>query len=112
MLRRMPAAPSLPSISPAQAAPLVAAGRALLVDVREPSEWADARIPGAIHVPLGELALRLSELPRDRKLILQCRSGNRSLGATELLLRSGFPDVANLEGGILRWAREGHPVEA
>jgi len=111
MFRRDPPTPSVPAILPAQAAPLVRAGRAVLVDVRESDEWAEARIPGAIHLPLGELEARMHELPRDRTLILQCRSGNRSRGATEFLLQSGFGDVANLEGGILRWAREGLPVE-
>lgn len=109
---RLPFVPEVPTVLPEHAAPLVAAGRAVLVDVREAREWAEARIPRALHVPLGELAGRLHELPRDRKLILQCRSGSRSASATELLLRAGFADVANLEGGILRWAREGHPVEA
>lgn len=112
MFRRSPPAPSVPTILPAQAAPLVASGRALLLDVREPVEWAEARIPGAIHLPLGELPARLDEIARDRKVILQCRSGNRSRAAAEILLAAGFADVANLEGGIVRWAREGHPVEA
>lgn len=109
---RRPASPSVPTVLPAQAFNLVRSRDAVLIDVREAEEWAEARIPGAIHVPLGELAARLQELPRDRKLILQCRSGNRSRSATELLLQSGFADVANLDGGIMRWAREGHPVEA
>lgn len=104
--------PQVPPLLPSQAAPLVRSGRALLVDVREREEWLEARIPGALHVPLGELAARLRELPRDRKLVLQCRSGNRSRAAAELLLQSGFSDVANLEGGIVGWARDGLPVEA
>jgi len=112
MFRRISTPPSVPIVLPAQAAPLVKARQAILVDVRERAEWDEARIPGAIHVPLGELATRLHEIPRDRKVILQCRSGNRSRSATELLLQAGYADVANLEGGIVRWAREGHPVEA
>lgn len=112
MFRRISQGPSVPAIVPSEAAPLVASGRVFLLDVREQSEWAEARIPGATLVPLGELAARLAEIPRDRKIIVQCRSGNRSRAGAEILLRAGFLDVANLEGGIARWAREGHPVEA
>lgn len=111
MFRNASAPPSVPTFLPAEAHDLVRSGRGLLIDVRERSEHADARIPGARLVPLGELPDRVRELPRDRTLILQCHSGNRSRSATQFLLESGFTNVANLEGGIVRWAREGRPVE-
>lgn len=99
------------SVLPQEAVEILRTGRGVLIDVRERSEHAEARIPGARLVPLGELASRLRELPRDRTLIMQCHSGNRSRSAAAFLLESGFANVANLEGGILRWAREGRPLE-
>lgn len=75
----------------------------VLVDVREPSESHICRIPGAQLIPLGELAERHNELPRDRPLVVHCRSGARSSRAVHFLKGRGFEDVHNLEGGILAW---------
>lgn len=100
----------VPAVTPTEAQSLVAQG-AVLVDIREPHEWDEARIPGAVHIPMGELEARLAELPGDRTLVLQCRSGNRSGFATARLLARGRKDVVNLAGGILAWARAGLPVE-
>lgn len=100
----------LPTIEPKEARSLVERENALIVDVREPDEWADARIPGAVHIPLGEIRTRADEIPRDRPVILQCRSGNRSAGATRRLLELGFTNVRNLEGGIGDWAADGLPL--
>ncbi len=84
-----------------------------LVDVREPDEFVGplGHIRGARLIPLGQLAGRLDELPRDRPLVVVCRSGARSAQATLALQRAGFARVANLGGGMLRWRAEGHPVE-
>lgn len=100
-----------PEMAPRDAYPLVRASDALLIDVREPDEWAEARIPGARLIPLGELAERLDELPRDATIILQCRSGNRSRSATQALREAGFARAVNLRGGILAWAQAGLPLE-
>lgn len=108
---RGPPAPPVPSVEPRKALELVEREGALIVDVREPDEWAEARIAGARHVPLRDLAARASELPRDRPVILQCRSGNRSARATRVLLDLGFTNVQNLEGGIGAWGADGLPVE-
>lgn len=83
---------------------------AAILDVREPAEWRAAHIPGAIHIPLGELERRLSELARDRPLVAACRSGSRSADATRLLRDQGY-DAANLAGGIEAWQRAGLPIE-
>ena len=83
-----------------------------LVDVREPKEWAEGRIPGSIHIPLGELGRRSDELIREIPVVVVCRSGVRSLTGTDELLARGFADVASLNGGILAWARAGHPIES
>jgi sulfur dioxygenase len=84
-----------------------------IVDVREPDEYVGplGHIRGAKLIPLGTLASRLDELPRDRPLVMVCRSGARSAQATLLLQKSGFDRVANLNGGMLRWRGEGHAVE-
>jgi rhodanese-related sulfurtransferase len=87
-----------------------AAGGAVFVDVREPDEWAEGHIPGALHIPLADLPQRAAELPTGTDLILVCRSGARSYVATEFLIRSGVHRAANLAGGMLAWEDERHPV--
>jgi rhodanese-related sulfurtransferase len=62
-------------------------------------------------VPLSELATRADEFKRDHPVVTVCRSGARSAQATVLLQNSGFTDVANLAGGMLRWRAEALPVE-
>lgn len=101
----------IPEVTPAEAERLVRAEGALIVDVREPEEWAEARIPGATHIPLGSLAERQAEIPRDRPVVLQCRSGARSGRATRALRAAGYANVQNLKGGILAWANESRPLE-
>lgn len=83
---------------------------AAILDVREPEEWRAAHIPGAIHIPLGELERRLSELPPDQPLVAACRSGSRSADATRLLRERGY-DAANLAGGMKAWQRARLPIE-
>jgi rhodanese-related sulfurtransferase len=93
------------------AADLAALGTdALIVDVREPDEFAEARVEGAVNLPLGGLPARLSELPRDRPLHVMCLSGGRSSRATAFLRAQGF-DAIDVEGGISRWYQDGFPVE-
>jgi rhodanese-related sulfurtransferase len=90
---------------------LSAAGDAsLLVDVRNPDEFAQARIPGSVLVPLPFFAQRFAELPADRPLLLVCRTGDRSSTATAYLMRNGFEQVANVAGGIVAWYQAGLPV--
>ncbi|MDP4300408.1 MBL fold metallo-hydrolase [Leptothrix discophora] len=83
-----------------------------LLDVREAAEFHDAlgHIDGARLLPLSELATRLGELEKDRPVVTVCRSGTRSAQASVLLAKAGFPQVANLGGGLLRWRAEGLPV--
>lgn len=83
---------------------------ALLIDVREPDEWAAGHVAGAKHIPLGQLPSRLAEVPRDREVLLFCRSGNRSGTATALLREQGYDRAMNVEGGITAWQRAGFPV--
>ena len=93
-----------------EAARLLEAGEAVALDVREPSEWRQGRIPGALHCPMTELPARLSLLLRDRTIVAVCRSGNRSGQVTEALQRQGYR-IENLEGGLKAWRRAGLPLD-
>jgi rhodanese-related sulfurtransferase len=83
---------------------------ALLVDVREPHEFADVRVEGSLLVPMSQLNARLDDIPRDRPILVMCQVGGRSARVTGLLLRQGFEDVGNVAGGIDAWQRAGLPV--
>jgi len=71
-----------------------------LVDVREPFEVGTGTLPGAVNIPLGELPARVGELDPARRVLLLCRSGNRSGQAAQWLAAQGFGDVVNLTGGM------------
>ncbi|RYD31905.1 MAG: rhodanese-like domain-containing protein [Verrucomicrobiaceae bacterium] len=79
----------------------------LLIDVREPDEHAISSIPGARLIPLGTLQDHLSELPKDREILVHCKAGGRSARAVTLLLANGFTNVKNVGGGIDAWLGEG-----
>lgn len=81
-----------------------------LVDVREPWEYDVAQISGSLLLPLGELEERLTELPRDGIVVMQCHSGMRSEEGARLLQKAGFANVYNLEGGIEAWSRDVDPT--
>jgi hydroxyacylglutathione hydrolase len=102
----------LASVAPTAAAAWIAEHHALVLDVREPDEYADGHVPGAVSIPQAELALELDRLPRDRDLLVACRSGSRSLSAARFLKSLGFERVANLERGTLGWIEAGNPVVA
>ena len=78
-----------------------------LLDVREPHEFKEAHVPGSVLIPLGHLSAKMGELPTDKPIVVICRSGNRSGAATGMLRRAGFPQVQNMKGGIIAWARSG-----
>jgi molybdopterin/thiamine biosynthesis adenylyltransferase/rhodanese-related sulfurtransferase len=79
-----------------------------LLDVREPYEYQIAQIGGTL-IPQNDVPNRLAEIPRDREIIVHCRSGARSQKIAELLKQSGYKDVVNVAGGILAWADEIDP---
>jgi rhodanese-related sulfurtransferase len=97
-------------IGPDAAVALLAQGAAL-IDVREPEEWQMGRAPQAVHIPLGELAARLGELPTDRDLIMVCRSGIRSDTAAAAVVGRGLRAL-NLAGGMQAWNAASFPVVA
>jgi adenylyltransferase/sulfurtransferase len=92
-------------LTPADLDALLRTGaKALLVDVREPDEYAAGHLAGSLHIPLGELPARLAEIPRAAAPVFICRSGGRSLNACLLALRAGIASPGNLEGGLRAWA--------
>lgn len=102
----------VPAVSVAQAQAQSAAGQAVLIDVREPHEYADVRAPGARLIPLGQLAQRLAELPQDKAMpvLLVCRSGSRSAAAVDMLGKAGYTQTLNVTGGMNAWQKAGLPV--
>jgi rhodanese-related sulfurtransferase len=78
----------------------------LLLDVREPDEVATASIPWATVIPMMELPGRVGELPRDKPIYVLCHVGGRSAQVTQFLAQSGFPQAANVTGGIRAWSNE------
>ena len=90
----------------------IAPERPLFVDVREPDEWEEGHVPGAIHVTRGRLESRIEGLVPDksRPLVVYCSVGSRSAFATKALLEMGYDDVVNLAGGFTDWKRNGFEV--
>ena len=82
-----------------------------IVDVREPNELQINRIPGSVHIPLGDIPKRYNELDPDAELVMQCKSGVRSAKAAEFLRSVGFKRVLNLKGGILDWIDKVDPSQ-
>jgi rhodanese-related sulfurtransferase len=122
-----PAAEAAPTVAPATSAPggAVAAlpaevsvaealalreSGAFILDVRQPEEWDAVHIPDATLIPLGELASRVNEVPRDQQVVVVCRSGNRSAQGRDILLGAGFPSVTSMAGGMNDWAASGYPT--
>jgi hydroxyacylglutathione hydrolase len=84
----------------------------LVLDVRNDSEYAAEHIPGSLHIPYGDVAARLDELPRDRQIAAICRGGKRSGLAASILQREGFADVIHVGKGVGAWRAAGNPVES
>jgi rhodanese-related sulfurtransferase len=101
-------------VSPQVAADRLAAagpGGPLVVDVRSPRERDQKRISGSIALPLNHLTERLTELPRDRPLLVHCAGGYRSSIAASLLKRAGFTDVVEIAGGMTAWEAAHLPMQ-
>jgi rhodanese-related sulfurtransferase len=99
---------SVPEVDADDARALVDHG-ALLLDVREPEEWEAGHAPEAEFVPLAQVPDAVDRLPRDRRIVVICRSGARSARATEFLNAQGF-DAVNMSGGMKAWAATGFDV--
>ena len=86
-------------------------GGAFVLDVRTVEAWNEFHAPGTTLIPLDELASRLDELPRDRQIVVVCRSGNRSQQGRDILLAAGFTQVTSMTGGLNAWRSSGYPIE-
>ena len=82
-----------------------------LLDVREPDEWVAGHAPDAVHIPMGDLAGRLDDLPADNEVYVVCRSGGRSARVTAFLNDNGW-DAKNVDGGMQSWHAAGRPMAA
>lgn len=102
--------PSLSSeISVDQAHEMYQAG-AFVLDVRTQEEWDEYHAPNTTLIPLDQLASRLNELPKDKEIVVVCRSGNRSQQARDILLGAGF-NATSMAGGLKEWYASGYPTE-
>jgi rhodanese-related sulfurtransferase len=97
-------------VSALQAAQLVRDGNAVLLDVREPVEWLTVRAPGAVHIPMRQLAMSVDRLHRDQTIACICHVGVRSAAVADALTDAGY-NAVNVGGGMEAWEAAGLPVE-
>ena len=97
-------------ISVDEAYKLYGQGDVFFLDVRQPEEWNEYHAPDTTLIPLGELASRVNELPRDKKIVVVCRSGNRSQEGRDILRSAGFESVTSMSGGLKTWRDAGYPI--
>ena len=103
------AASLLPEISVKDAYAKYESG-SFLLDVRTQEEWVEYHAPNTTLIPLDQLPARLNELPRDREIVVVCRSGNRSQQGRDILLNAGFTQVTSMAGGLKAWQAAGYPT--
>jgi rhodanese-related sulfurtransferase len=82
------------------------------LDVRTLAEYKEFHIKGAYLIPLNELEDRLDELPKDKPILVYCRTGHRSAIASDILVKNGFSQVYNMKGGIYEWIKHGYEIES
>ena len=93
----------VPSVTAGELATKLAAGRVVLIDVREPSEFAAGHVPQAVNVPLGRLSERIAKFDPHAETFVICQSGNRSASAVWALSKAGFDHTYNVKGGTSAW---------
>lgn len=100
------------NINSAQVKTLLAKEKKIVIlDVRTPEEFRQARLHGAVLIPLGELERRMPEIPRDRPLLVYCSVGARSATAAGLLAARGYREVYQMSDGLVGWYKNGFPIE-
>ena len=82
-----------------------------VLDVRAPEEFVTGHVPGAVNIPYDQVAARLAEVPKDKDVVLYCRSGRRAGMAAEVLAAQGYTRLKHLEGDMPAWIEKGRPVE-
>ena len=103
---------AIPEVTSSELATLRAKGEVRLIDVRSEAEVARGVIPGAEHIPMHLIPLRVQELAADTPTVFYCHSGNRSGQVTAFLMQHGLSQVMNLQGGILGWLGAGQSLIA
>lgn len=81
-----------------------------VLDVRAPEEFVTGHVPGAVNIPHEQVAARLAEVPKDKEVVLYCRSGRRAAMAAEVLAANGYSSLKHLEGDMPAWIEKGRPV--
>jgi phage shock protein E len=82
-----------------------------LLDVRTPEEFAAGHVPGAVNIPHDQVDARVGEVPKDKDVVLYCRSGHRASLAATVLAKNGYTRLSHLEGDMNGWVEKGRPVE-
>ena len=100
------------SISPAESTQMINHDDAVVIDVRESNEYSEGHIINSLHIPLVSLKTRLKDIEKykTKKVIIACRSGNRSSSACATLKKEGFEQVFNLGGGVMAWESANLPL--
>jgi len=116
-----PAAAATPVAAPAKMKPISADAllqerarqpqQVFVLDVRSPQEFAEGHVPGAVNVPYDQVAVRLAEIPRDKDVVLYCRSGRRAGLAADVLAANDYKRLLHLDGDMQAWTAQGRPVE-
>ncbi len=103
-----------PQVTPQQVREMQAQKSAALyvLDVRTPEEFASGHVPGAVNIPYDQVASRLAEIPKDKEVVLYCRSGRRAGLAASELEKAGYKDLQLMQGDMPAWEKAGLPVEA
>lgn len=97
-------------VSVQQAREMIDSGDVLILDVRTQEEYNAGHIKNSTLIPVQVLDKRLNELPRDKKILVYCRSGSRSAQASQILVNNGFKEIYNMKGGITDWTNAGYDV--
>jgi phage shock protein E len=105
---------SLPSISPQALLERQAKGDPSLfvLDVRTAEEFAAGHVPGAVNVPYDQVASQLAQIPKDKDVVLYCKSGRRAGLAADVLAANGYTKLGHLQGDMQAWSKDGRPVES
>ncbi|MCX9013026.1 MAG: rhodanese-like domain-containing protein [Candidatus Methanoperedens sp.] len=97
-------------ISFQQAKEMIDSGEVFILDVRTQEEYDAGHIRGSTLIPVQVLKERLDEIPKDKKILVYCRTGGRSAQASEILVNNGFKEIYNMKGGITDWTNAGYEV--
>ncbi len=89
---------------------MIDSGGIFILDVRTKEEYDTGHINRSILIPLEDLEKRYNEIPRDKKILVYCRTGHRSAQASEILVKNGFKQIYNMKGGISEWTKAGYEI--